>query len=116
MMHRCVSVLVLLLGVMAAGLAGIAQQPATEAPAGFDTPTLAHNPGSQSKSNGIAEPPRDTYALDQRIYQEDEDVSTRLGPFTTQGPARIAIKTLSAEPPANLPNSASGITTPTATL
>jgi CxxC motif-containing protein (DUF1111 family) len=79
-MHRTVSVLILLLGVMAVGLAGIAQQPATEAPAGFDTPTLAQNPGSQSKSNGIAEPPGDTYALDQQIYEEDEDVSTGLGP------------------------------------
>jgi hypothetical protein len=46
MMRRCASVLVLLLGVMAAGLVGTAQQPATEAPSGFDTPTLAHNPGS----------------------------------------------------------------------
>jgi Di-haem oxidoreductase, putative peroxidase len=55
------SFLVLRLGVMAVGLGGIAQQPANEAPAGFDTPTLAHNPGSQSKSTGIAEPPGDTY-------------------------------------------------------
>jgi hypothetical protein len=80
MMHRCVSVLVLLLGVMAAGLVGIAQQPVTEAPAGFDTPTLAHSPGSQSKSSGIAEPPGDTYALDHQTYGKDEDASTGLGP------------------------------------
>jgi hypothetical protein len=33
-----------------------AQQTATEAPAGFDTPTLVENPGSRSVSNGIAEP------------------------------------------------------------
>jgi CxxC motif-containing protein (DUF1111 family) len=80
MMRRYVSVLVLLLGVMAVGLAGIAQQPATEAPAGFDTPTLAQNPGSQSISNGIAEPPGDSYALDQQVYEKIEDVSTGLGP------------------------------------
>jgi CxxC motif-containing protein (DUF1111 family) len=80
MIRRCVSVLVLLLGVLAVGLAGIAQQPATEAPAGFDTPTLAQNPGSQSKSNGIAEPPGDTYALDQQSYEQVHDVSTGLGP------------------------------------
>jgi Di-haem oxidoreductase, putative peroxidase len=80
MIRRCVSVFVLLLGVMAVGLAGIAQQPATEAPAGFDTPTLAQNPGSQSKSNGIVEPPGDTYALDQQVYEKIEDVSTGLGP------------------------------------
>jgi CxxC motif-containing protein (DUF1111 family) len=80
MIRRCVSVFVLLLGVLAVGLAGIAQQPATEAPAGFDTPTLAQNPGSQSKSNGIAEPPGDTYALDQQSYEQVHDVSTGLGP------------------------------------
>jgi CxxC motif-containing protein (DUF1111 family) len=80
MIHRFLSAFVLLLGVMAMGLAGIAQQPATEAPAGFDTPTLAQNPGSQSKSNGIAEPPGDSYALDQRAYEQAHDVSTGLGP------------------------------------
>ena len=37
MIRRCVSVFVLLLGVMAVGLAGIAQQPATEAPASAKT-------------------------------------------------------------------------------
>jgi CxxC motif-containing protein (DUF1111 family) len=80
MMHRFLSALVLLLGVMAMGLAGIAQQSATEAPAGFDTPTLVQNPGSQSKSNGIAEPPGDSYALDQQAYEQAHDVSTGLGP------------------------------------
>ncbi len=80
MIHRCVSFPVLLLGVMAVGLVGIAQQSATEAPAGFDTPTLAQNPGSQSVSNGLAEPPGDTYALDQQNYERIHDVSTGLGP------------------------------------
>jgi hypothetical protein len=80
MKHRFISAFVLLLGVMAMGLAGIAEQPATEAPAGFDTPTLAQNPGSQSKSNGIAEPPGDSYALDQQAYEQAHDVSTGLGP------------------------------------
>jgi CxxC motif-containing protein (DUF1111 family) len=65
---------------MAAGLVGIAQQPATEAPAGFDTPTLAENPGSQSMSNGFTEPPGDTYAVDQQNYERVHDVSTGLGP------------------------------------
>jgi CxxC motif-containing protein (DUF1111 family) len=80
MMHKGVSVVVLLLGVLAAGLSGIAQQPATEAPAGFDTPTLAQNPGSQSKNNGLAEPTGDTFALDQQVYERVHDVSTGLGP------------------------------------
>jgi hypothetical protein len=43
------------------------QQAATEAPAGFDTRTLVENPGSRSVSNGIAEPARDSFALDQQI-------------------------------------------------
>jgi CxxC motif-containing protein (DUF1111 family) len=78
--RRLTSVSVLLLGVLAMGLAGIAQQSVTEAPAGFDTPTLAQNPGSQSKSNGIAEPPGDTYALDQQTYETIHDVNSGLGP------------------------------------
>jgi CxxC motif-containing protein (DUF1111 family) len=78
--HKWLSVAVLVAGVMAVGLAGVAQQGATEAPAGFDTPTLAQNPGSQSISNGIAQPPGDTYALDQTRFEQDHDASTGLGP------------------------------------
>jgi CxxC motif-containing protein (DUF1111 family) len=80
MTHKLLSVAVLLGGVMALGLAGIAQQSPTEAPAGFDTPTLAQNAGSQSASNGIAQPPGDTYALDQTRFEQDHDASTGLGP------------------------------------
>ena len=68
----------------------IAQQSATEAPAGFTTPTLGQaigatgeltgNPGSQSVSNGIAEPPGDTFALDQAQFERKHDPSTGLGP------------------------------------
>jgi CxxC motif-containing protein (DUF1111 family) len=80
-MNRSVlSTVFLLSGVTAVGLAGVAQQPATEAPAGFDTPTLAQNPGSQSKNNGIVEPPGDTYALDQQAYEQVHDVNSGLGP------------------------------------
>jgi CxxC motif-containing protein (DUF1111 family) len=80
MRRRVIPVSILLLGVLAVALAVIAQQTATEAPAGFDTPTLAQNPGSQSKSNGIAEPPGDTYALDQQAYETIHDVNSGLGP------------------------------------
>jgi CxxC motif-containing protein (DUF1111 family) len=80
MTHAGTFVLVLLLGVIAGASPASAQQSATEAPAGFDTPTLVANPGSQSTSNGIAEPPGDTYALDQQIYELIHDVSTGLGP------------------------------------
>lgn len=57
-----------------------ARQTATEAPAGFDTPTLVQDPGSQSVSNGIAEPTGDTFATDQQVYEQSEDVTTGLGP------------------------------------
>ena len=80
MTHKWLSVAILLVGVMALGLAGVAQQSPTEAPAGFDTPTLAQNPGSQSTSNGIAQPPGVTYALDQTRFEQDHDASTGLGP------------------------------------
>jgi CxxC motif-containing protein (DUF1111 family) len=68
------------MSVMAIALAGVAQQAPTEAPAGFDTPTLAQNPGANSLSNGIAEPPGDSYALDQTKFEQDHDASTGLGP------------------------------------
>ena len=67
-MHRFTAVLVTL-GLQAPLLAQTAPQPPTEAPAGFDTPTLATNPGSQSSSNGILEPPGDSFQLDQQIYE-----------------------------------------------
>ncbi|HLJ91219.1 MAG TPA: di-heme oxidoredictase family protein [Candidatus Angelobacter sp.] len=63
------------------GLVGLAQQQtATEAPAGFDTPTVVANPGSQSSSNGIAEPAGDTFALDQQQFETKKDVKSGLGP------------------------------------
>jgi CxxC motif-containing protein (DUF1111 family) len=74
----------------AAAVVLIAQQSVTEAPAGFTTPTLGQvisptgeliaSPGSQSVSNGIAEPPGDTFALDQAQFERKHDPSTGLGP------------------------------------
>src|SRR5215469_5957439 len=59
----------------------LAQQSAIEAPAGFDTPTLqTQSAGSQSVSNGINEPPGDTFARDQQIFEKREDASLGLGP------------------------------------
>jgi CxxC motif-containing protein (DUF1111 family) len=61
--------------------AAVAQQTATEAPAGFDTPALVQNPGSQSVGNGIPEPAGDTFALDQKIFEAEEDpITNGLGP------------------------------------
>jgi CxxC motif-containing protein (DUF1111 family) len=54
--------------------------PPTEAPAGFDTPTLVSAPGSGSSSNGLVEPPGDSFALDQQLYERQHDVRNGLGP------------------------------------
>jgi CxxC motif-containing protein (DUF1111 family) len=59
---------------------GARSAPPAEAPAGFDTPTLIQNPGSKSSSNGIAEPPGDTFVLDQQVYETLHDVNSGLGP------------------------------------
>src|SRR5438874_862025 len=65
--------------LLAIGL--IAQQASTEAPAGFDTPMVVQNPGSQSVSNGMSEPAGDSFALDQKIFETTEDAATNgLGP------------------------------------
>src|SRR4051812_30651885 len=86
MRHRKI-VLFLFIG---AAIAVVARQSLTEAPAGFATPTLGQtvgpdgalvgNEGSQSVSNGIAEPPGDTFALDQAQFERKHDPSTGLGP------------------------------------
>jgi CxxC motif-containing protein (DUF1111 family) len=70
----------LTLGLQAPLLAQTPLPPATEAPAGFDTPTLVANPGSKSSSNGLIEPLGDTFALDQQIYETLHDVNSGLGP------------------------------------
>src|SRR6201987_2180152 len=81
MFRRYIPIAVLAVVVLAIVVAGVAQQQGpSEAPTGFDTPTLAQNNGSQSVSNGIAEPPGDTYALDQTRFEQDLDASRGLGP------------------------------------
>ena len=72
--------LALVLGLQVAAAAQTIQAQSTEAPAGFDTPTLVRTPGSKSSSNGIVEPSGDTFALDQQIYETAHDVTTGLGP------------------------------------
>jgi len=67
-------------GILVITLALVGQQGLTEAPAGFDTPTLIDNPGSQSISNGLTEPPGDTFALDQQQFERRHDPKSGLGP------------------------------------
>jgi len=80
MRQKFIAVLVLLVAIVAVGLASLAQDTPTEAPPGFETPTLVQNPGSQSHSNGIAQPASDSYANDQKVYETAHDPSTGLGP------------------------------------
>src|SRR6201989_2977076 len=68
------------MGALAAALRIVAREYATQAPAGYTTPTLGENPGSLSVSNGITEPPGDTFALDQAQFERRHDPSTGLGP------------------------------------
>lgn len=56
-------------------------QSTSEAPAGFSTPTLNTNPGSQSVSNGFPEPSGDTFANDQSHFEEQDGVDNGLGPL-----------------------------------
>jgi len=59
------------------GLARVAAKSATEAPAGFNTPSFN---SAQSISNGIVEPPGDTFARDQQVYENNKAVADGLGP------------------------------------
>ena len=81
MMHKWTLAVVMLSVVLAVGVAGLAQQSATEAPTGFETPTILQNPGSMSNNNGIIiEPSSDSYALDQTRFEQAHDATTGLGP------------------------------------
>src|ERR1700722_10406107 len=64
-----------------AGLALIAQQAATEAPKGFTTPPQTQSPAPQTVSNGLAEPPGDTFVADQLQFERIHDPTTGLGPL-----------------------------------
>jgi CxxC motif-containing protein (DUF1111 family) len=75
------SCLVATLTALSIGIARVEAQSAagaaTEAPAGFNTPSFN---SAHSISNGIVEPPGDTFALDQQVYEENETVAEGLGP------------------------------------
>ena len=65
------------LAALGTGLARVAAKSATEAPAGFNTPSFEP---AHSVSNGIVEPPGDTFSRDQEVYEENETVAKGLGP------------------------------------
>jgi CxxC motif-containing protein (DUF1111 family) len=65
------------LTVLGTGLVGTASNSATEAPAGFNTSSFD---GAASISNGLIEPPGDTFARDQQVYEKNENIADGLGP------------------------------------
>src|SRR6202051_3267138 len=65
------------LTALGTGVARVAAKSATEAPAGFNTPSFN---GAQSVSNGIVEPTGDTFDRNQQVYEETHSVQTGLGP------------------------------------
>jgi len=77
MKYGKLALLVSLTALLATVITGIAQQSATPAPAGFSTPSFD---GAHSVSNGIAEPPGDSFALDQQSFEQDKDIAHGLGP------------------------------------
>ena len=116
MIYKWLAVAILIAGVMAHGFAEVAPQAPTEAPTGFDTPTLAQNSGSQSISNGIAEPPGDTYALDQTRSRKTTMPAPGLAQYSMPEPARIAIRIPSVGDQASSRRSARDTWMPTAIL
>jgi CxxC motif-containing protein (DUF1111 family) len=64
-------------------IAGLAQQSATEAPAGFNTPSFN---SAASVSNGIDEPSGDTFALDQQLFERNHQAKSDIPSETGLGP------------------------------
>jgi CxxC motif-containing protein (DUF1111 family) len=77
MKFRKLPLLVCASALLVTVIAAIAGQPATEAPAGFSTPSFD---SANSVSNGIPEPTGDTFALDQQHFEKNDDIAAGLGP------------------------------------
>jgi CxxC motif-containing protein (DUF1111 family) len=71
------SSLLALVATLGTGLAGSGANSATEAPAGFNSPSF-HS--EVSVNNGLVEPPGDTFERDQQVYDEHEYAASGLGP------------------------------------
>ena len=71
--------LVAALAIVPAAVTQLLSQQGNEAPAGFDTPTLSANPGSQSKGNGLVDDA--TFGATQAVFEEEDGVDKGLGPI-----------------------------------
>jgi CxxC motif-containing protein (DUF1111 family) len=64
-------------------MAALAQQSATDAPSGFNTPSFN---SAASVSNGIVEPSGDTFALDQQLFERNHQAKSDVPSETGLGP------------------------------
>jgi CxxC motif-containing protein (DUF1111 family) len=71
--------LVAALVILPAAVTQLLSQQGNEAPAGFDTPTLSTNPGSQSFGNGFVDDA--TFRNTQAVFEEEDGVDKGLGPI-----------------------------------
>ncbi len=74
--YSCAFALVIAVGTMSI----VYSQSPTQAPTGFETPTLENNHGSASVSNGMTLPAGETFANAQDIFEEADGVDGSLGP------------------------------------
>ena len=74
--YSCAFALVIAFGTMSI----VYSQSPTQAPTGFETPTLENNHGSASVSNGMTLPPGETFANAQDVFEEADGVDGSLGP------------------------------------
>lgn len=72
-------VLVAALLILPAAVTQLLSQSGNDAPAGFDTPTLSENPGSQSKGNGLVDDA--TFGGMQAAFEEEEGLDRGIGPL-----------------------------------
>src|SRR5580658_7117132 len=72
----------IILALCALGCAAVilSSQQATEARAGFTTPSQTQNPPPPTTSNSIAEPPGDAFVADQLQFERVHDPTNGLGP------------------------------------
>jgi CxxC motif-containing protein (DUF1111 family) len=61
-------------------MAIVAQVAPTEAPTGFTTPSLTQSPAPTTVSNGVVEPPGDSFVADQLEFERVHDPTNGLGP------------------------------------
>ena len=91
MTNKMPHLLLCLYVLLAIGIAGIAQQSATEAPAGFETPTFTP---TLSVSNGMPEPAGEASHSTSRSLNKGKTSTPVWAPYLTRPHASIVIRIL----------------------